>query len=56
MSNSTSVEDYKLVTSFEEVRRELMQDRYADRLSKPLGYWVLPNDRRLVKCLRATMY
>jgi hypothetical protein len=47
MNNSTTVEDFKLVTSFEEVRRTLMQERYADRLSKPLGYWVLPNDRRL---------
>ena len=42
-----SAEDYKLVSSFETVRETLLQDRYSDRLSKPLAYWALPNDRRL---------
>ena len=47
MGKSTSVEDFKLVTSYEEVRKTLLEDRFSDRLAKPLGYWVLPNDRRL---------
>lgn len=47
ITNATSVEDYKLCSSFEEVRKALMEERYADRLSKPLAYWALPNDRRL---------
>ena len=47
MGNSASVENGKLVTSFEEVRKTLLEERFADRLEKPLGYWVLPNDRRL---------
>jgi hypothetical protein len=42
-----SARDYKLVSSFETVRETLLQDRYSDRLSKPLAYWALPNDRRL---------
>jgi len=44
---SLSTRDYKLVNSFETVRETLLEDRYRDRLSKPLAYWVLPNDRRL---------
>jgi len=47
MGNSASVENCKLVTSFEEVRKTLLEERFSDRLEKPLGYWVLPNDRRL---------
>jgi hypothetical protein len=47
ITNATSAEDYKLCSSFEEVRKTLLDDRYADRLDKPLAYWALPNDRRL---------
>ena len=43
----TSAADFKLSSSFEEVRQKLLEDRFADRLSKPLAYWALPNDRRL---------
>lgn len=47
IENATSAEDYKLCSSFEEVRKTLLGDRYSDRLDKPLAYWALPNDRRL---------
>ncbi len=43
----TSVEDYKIVSSFQSLRKTLLDDRFADRLEKPLAYWALPNDRRL---------
>jgi hypothetical protein len=44
---AVSARDYKLVSSFETVKETLLQDRYSDRLGKPLAYWALPNDRRL---------
>jgi hypothetical protein len=47
MNKVTSVEDYKIVSSFQSLRKTLLEDRYADRLEKPLAYWALPNDRRL---------
>jgi hypothetical protein len=47
MTKVTSAEQYKLVSSYETVRRTLLDQRYADRLDKPLAYWALPNDRRL---------
>ncbi|MCA9185819.1 MAG: hypothetical protein R3E01_08615 [Pirellulaceae bacterium] len=47
MTHSSSAEEYKLVSSFEAVRKTLLQDGYEDRLDKPLAYWALPNDRRL---------
>ncbi|MDG2381823.1 MAG: hypothetical protein P8N76_09120 [Pirellulaceae bacterium] len=47
MDNMTTTDECKLDTSYEDVRRTLLEERYTDRLSKPLGYWVLPNDRRL---------
>ncbi len=47
MNKVTSVEDYKIVSSFQTLRKTLLEDRYADRLEKPLAYWALPNDRRL---------
>ncbi len=47
MSQANSAEEHKLVSSFESVRRTLLQDEYRDRLDKPLAYWALPNDRRL---------
>src|SRR3954466_10204005 len=43
----TSVEDYKIVSSFQSLRKQLLDDKFADRLEKPLAYWALPNDRRL---------
>ncbi len=47
MNKVTSVEDYKIVSSFQSLRKTLLDDKFADRLEKPLAYWALPNDRRL---------
>ena len=47
MSQNNSAEEHKLVSSFESVRRTLLQAEFRDRLDKPLAYWALPNDRRL---------
>ncbi len=47
MAKATSAEDYKLISSFESVRKTLLTTEYADRLEKPLAFWALPNDRRL---------
>ena len=47
MAKASSAEDYKLSSSFEEVRKKLLIEDFSGRLSKPLAYWALPNDRRL---------
>jgi len=47
MNKVTSVEDYKIVSSFQSLKKTLLNDKFADRLEKPLAYWALPNDRRL---------
>ena len=47
MAKATSADDYKLSSSFEELRKALSDQRFKDRLEKPLAYWALPNDRRL---------
>jgi len=47
MSRPSFGEEYRLSSQFDEVRRTLLQDQFADRLSKPLRHWVLPSDRRL---------
>jgi hypothetical protein len=47
MGHTNSADEHKLVSSFEAVRRTLLQEEYADRLDKPLAYWALPRDRRL---------
>lgn len=47
MGRASFGEEFRLGSQFDEVRRTLMQEQYADRLEKPLGYWVLPSDRRL---------
>jgi hypothetical protein len=47
MGQANSAEEHKLVSSFEAVRRTLLQEKYSDRLDKPLAFWALPNDRRL---------
>ena len=44
---AASVEDFRMVSSFQTVSSQLKDDRYADRMEKPLAYWALPNDRRL---------
>jgi hypothetical protein len=47
MTNTESMENLGLGSRFDEVRKTLLQAQFADRLSKPLEYWVLPSDRRL---------
>ena len=47
MKKLTSEDEVKLESSYESVKQVLLDDADASRLSKPLGYWVLPNDRRL---------
>ena len=47
MGKVPSAEGYKLFSRFESVRKTLLDDRYADRLNKPIAYWALPKDRRL---------
>ena len=44
---ATSVRDAGLASRFQSLCETLKQDRFSDRMSKPLGFWVLPNDRRL---------
>lgn len=46
MKKPVSVEQYKLVTSFDSVRHTLLT-KNDQRLAKPLAYWAMPNDRRL---------
>ena len=48
LNRTSAVMEYKFVSSFESLRNKLLsQEKYADRLEKPLAYWALPNDRRL---------
>lgn len=47
VNKATSVEDFKLVSSFESLRKTLAQERFQDRMDRPLAYWALPSDRRL---------
>ncbi len=47
MTKPASVEDYKLTSSYETVRRRLLGLDGDQRLEKPLAYWALPSDRRL---------
>ena len=45
MNRSAVMFEYRLVSSFEEVRKKLLSKEFADRLDKPLAYWALPSDR-----------
>jgi hypothetical protein len=47
MHKPASAEEYKLIGSFDAVRKTLREERFVDRLDRPLAYWALPNDRRL---------
>jgi hypothetical protein len=46
-NKASSVEDFKIATSFQAVRKQLLDEKFSDRWEKPLAYWALPNDRRL---------
>lgn len=47
LTKSAALLEYKLVSGFEQLQRKLNSEQFADRLEKPLAYWVLPNDRHL---------
>ncbi len=47
LMKSAVIIDYKLVASFDSVKQKLLRPKYADRLDKPLAYWVVATDRRL---------
>lgn len=47
MNRATSAEEYKQISSFQAVSKLLKQERFADRMERPLAFWALPNDRRL---------
>jgi hypothetical protein len=46
-SKTSSAEDFALMSSFEELRKKLIEEKPADALDRPLAYWALPSDRRL---------
>ncbi|MEX2188965.1 MAG: hypothetical protein WD875_19310 [Pirellulales bacterium] len=43
--------DAKQAACFERLKDTLLAKRFHDRLSRPLAYWALPNDRRLPQAL-----
>jgi hypothetical protein len=45
MNRSSVVLEYRLVSSFGEIRKRLLTEEFADRLEKPLAFWALPTDR-----------
>jgi hypothetical protein len=46
-SKTASAEDFTLMSSFEEVRIRLLEEKRPEELDRPLAYWALPSDRRL---------
>lgn len=49
--DTTTTVDARQAACFERLRGTLLADKYKDRLPKQLGYWALPNDRRLPQAL-----
>lgn len=47
MAKPITAEHFRLQNNFEAVRQMLLDERFSDRLDKPLAFWVLPSDRRL---------
>ncbi len=47
LGKTVSVEELQIVSRFENLRRTLLSEEYADHLDKPLAYWALSADRRL---------
>jgi len=45
--NNLSVEEFKIISHYENLRKILLGEQYAGHLSKPLAFWALPSDRRL---------
>ncbi|MFV1966298.1 MAG: hypothetical protein ACC628_12815 [Pirellulaceae bacterium] len=46
-SKTASAEDFTLMSSFEEVRKRLVEEKRVEQLDRPLAYWALTCDRRL---------
>ena len=42
MGTASSVEEFKQITSFQSLRKSLLQEDFAERLEKPLAYWAMP--------------
>lgn len=49
--NVDAAVDAKQAACFERLKNTLLAERFGDRMSRPLGYWALPNDRRLPQAL-----
>ncbi len=47
MIGSAAAEEVRSNSSFEHLRRLLREDKYAERLTRPLAFWALPSDRGL---------
>ena len=47
VNKTASVEEYKIASRFESLRKILKSEEYSHHLEKPLAYWALPTDRRL---------
>src|SRR5258708_3340019 len=46
-TTSKAVVEYNLTAALDEARRKLLQEANADRLKKPLAFWIVATDRRL---------
>ncbi len=47
MNRPVSADEFKQIGAFQSLRKTLLQERFADRIDRPLAYWALPGDRRL---------
>jgi hypothetical protein len=47
LKKPSTVEEYQLVTRYENLRQKLLEPRFEDRMEKPLAFWALASDRRL---------
>jgi hypothetical protein len=45
--NHSSVEEFKILSHYENLRKVLLGEQYVGHLTKPLAFWALPSDRRL---------
>lgn len=46
-SKNISVNEFRVASQFESLRKKLDSHHYSEHLEKPLAYWALPTDRRL---------
>lgn len=47
MNRPASADEFKQIGAFQSLRKTLLQERFSDRIDRPLAYWALPGDRRL---------